>query len=81
MEYLVYIYIYIYIGGAVVSSLAESHGISCIDVNLEDPITVIVDNVTAICLTNEVCMHVHVCMYVYIFIYMYVYMYLSIYSD
>jgi hypothetical protein len=49
----IFIYEYISEGGVVVSLLAENHGISCIDVNLEDPVTVIVDNVTAICLIDE----------------------------
>jgi hypothetical protein len=49
----IFIYEYIFEGAVVVSLLTENHGIACIDVNLEDPITVIVDNVTAICLIDE----------------------------
>jgi hypothetical protein len=55
------------VGGSVVSLLAENHGISCIDVNLEDPVTVIVDNVTAICLTDEVYICIYGCVYTCIY--------------
>ena len=40
-------------GSSAVTFLAENHGISCIDTLLEEPVTMIVDSSTAICVVKE----------------------------